>query len=249
MSIRVMTLVWDVPFPTSTQMLIALKLADYANDHGTSIFPANETLATKARCSETTVKTTLKVFRACGLLHLVREGGKGPKSTNEWALNLPLLRALVDGSCTIDGCSTDLEIDGELPVENKGSESDPLGPLRGQSDGLRGQSTSAKGSAHGPQSFINHQIEPPGRERDQTSDNFDLKGSGQPAQPELRLEASDGGKWAAWLATMTPVDIARAEAAGVIFTTANWPKEGARLLRIPIPASLTDRSKAMAGGG
>ena len=30
MSIRLMSLVWEIPFPTSTQMLLALKLADHA---------------------------------------------------------------------------------------------------------------------------------------------------------------------------------------------------------------------------
>lgn len=248
MSVRMMTLVWDVPFPTSTQMLIALKLADYSNDHGTSIFPANETLANKARCSETTVKTTLKVFRECGLLHLLRKGGNGPKDTNEWALNVPLLRALGTGDCTIEGCSTVLEIAGELPVDNKGSNSDPLAAVRGQSDGLRGQPTGSKGSAHGPQTINNHQIESPDRVRDQKNDDFDLKGSGRPAQPELRITATDGSRWLAWLGTMTPADVARAETAGEIFTTANWPREDAKLLRIPRPPhALTDRSKAMQG--
>lgn len=243
-----MTLVWDVPFPTSTQMLIALKLADYSNDHGTSIFPANETLANKARCSETTVKTTLKVFRECGLLHLTRKGGNGPKDTNEWALNIPLLRALGTGDCTIEGCSTVLEIAGELPVDNKGSNSDPLATVRGQSDGLRGQPIGPKGSAHGPQTINNHQIEPPDRARAKKNDALDLKGSGKTAQPEIHLTVRDGSKWEAWLGTMTPADVARAEASGEIYTTANWPREDARLIRIPRPSStLTDRSRAMQG--
>ena len=43
MSIKLMSIVWEVPFPTATQMLVCLKLADYANDDGTSIFPANTT--------------------------------------------------------------------------------------------------------------------------------------------------------------------------------------------------------------
>lgn len=247
MSIKLMSIVWDVPFPTSTQMLIALKLADYANDYGTSIFPANETLAHKARCSETTVKTTLKVLRDCGLLVLVKQGGSGPRSTNEWALNVAMLKSLASGICTIEGCSTVLEIAGDCPVDNKGSNSDPLDQKRGQFDQLRGQPTGSKGSAHGPQSINNHQIDSPARECAQASDDLNLKGSGK-AQPELRITSDDGAKWEAWLATMTPVDVARAELAGEIFTTARWPREGADLLRIPKPARLSEKSHAMAGG-
>ena len=68
------------------------------------------------------------------------------------------------------------------------------------------------------------------------------------AQPELRLVPSDGGKWDAWMAFLSPEQFDQAEAAGVIFVTAYWPdSKGARLVRIGKPHTLTDRSKAMAG--
>ena len=246
MSIRMMTIVWDVPFPTSTQMLIALKLADYSNDHGTSIFPANETLASKARCSESTVKTTLKVFRACGLLMLLKQGGSGPKSTNEWALNVPLLKALASGICTIDGCSTVLEIDGEMPVENKGSEFDPLDQKRGQFDALRGQPTDAKGSAHRPQSTNNHQIDPSTREGARKADDLILKRSGE---PEIAVSVGEM-QWESWIAHLSEHDPPKAEqakAAGQIFVTGRWPSERTRVLRIPA-SGLSEKTKAMVGG-
>lgn len=246
MSVRMMSIVWDVPFPTSTQMLIALKLADYSNDQGTSIFPANETLAHKARCSETTVKTTLKVFRDCGLLVLMKQGGSGPRSTNEWALNVPMLKALASGICTIEGCSTVLEIAGECPVDNKGANSDPLPELRGQFDGLRGLPTGSKGSAHGPQPFTNHQIEPSGASAPSEAGNFDFKGSGK-AKPAIKLTPSDGMKWTLWLKHLSDSEREKAEQAAVIEVTSYWPEtDGARLLSIP-SSGLSDRSKAMAG--
>ena len=34
MSIRLMTLVWDVRWPTQNHLLVMLKLADHANDEG-----------------------------------------------------------------------------------------------------------------------------------------------------------------------------------------------------------------------
>lgn len=249
MSIKLMSIVWEVPFPTSTQMLIALKLADYANDDGTSIFPANETLATKARCSETTVKTTLKVLRDCGLLVLVKQGGSGPRSTNEWSLNVAMLKALASGQMTIDGCSTVLEIDGEEPVDNKGSEFAPLDELRGQSEGLRGQSTGSKGSAHRPQPFTNHQLEPSTRERASEALNLDLKGSGK---AQFELTPADGAKWDAWIDHLAKGDnpglAAQARESGLILTSSKWPAEGSRVYRVAHPKhGLADRSKAMAG--
>ncbi len=82
MSIRVMSLVWEINFPTHSQKLIALKLADYASDHGASIFPAVSTLARHTGSDERTVQRVMKAFRDCGLIELVKEGGAGPNYLN-----------------------------------------------------------------------------------------------------------------------------------------------------------------------
>ena len=137
-----MTLVWDVRFPTQSQLLIALKLADFANDQGGSVYPSRNRLADDAQCSESTVKNVLRLFRDIGLLHVVEEGGKGPRDTTKYALNTKLLTALSHGDCTM--------VDGDDGVEikwvNKGAEFDPLGDLRGQPEPLRGQPDAKKGS-------------------------------------------------------------------------------------------------------
>lgn len=212
MSIRLMSVVWEVPFPTATQMLVCLKLADYANDHGGSIFPANGTLADKARCSESTVKVTLKALRACGLLCLVRAGGNGPRDTNEWMLNVPMLKALADGSATITGCSDTLEIDGfagdvsdvqdsENKGSEKGSKTDPLGRLRGQSGELRGQPTGSKGSAGKPQSINNHQIETSGtRERASDKDARSSRSTPNSRPNQMITKGECPEEFEAWLA-------------------------------------------------
>lgn len=204
MSIRLMSVVWEVPFPTATQMLICLKLADYANDDGGSIFPANGTLADKARCSESTVKVTIKALRSCGLLCLVRQGGNGPRDTNEWMLNVPMLKALADGSATIGGCSDTLEIDGFSggdPMENKGSEkgskTNPFTELRGQSGELRGQPTGSKGSAGKPQPINNHQIDTSGS-RGRAGDEG-ARTSAHEAVPHLIVRGDpEWSKWIVW---------------------------------------------------
>jgi hypothetical protein len=146
MSIRIMSMIWEVQFPTQSQLLIALKMADFANDEGGSIYPSRSRLADQAQCSESTVKNTLKVFREIGLLKVIREGGKGPKNTTEYELNLRLVNALVTGECTIEGGGNELEI----KWANKGAEFDPLDGLRGQTEDLRGQNNGAKGTSYLP---------------------------------------------------------------------------------------------------
>lgn len=141
MSIRIMTLVWDVRFPTQSQLLIALKLADFANDVGGSIYPSRNRLAEDAQCSPSTVKNTLRMFREIGLIHVLKEGGNGPRDTTEYALNIRLLTALSRGECTIDTTGEEVEI----KWVNKGAEFDPLDDVRGQTEPLRGQNNDLKG--------------------------------------------------------------------------------------------------------
>lgn len=241
-----MSVVWEVPFPTATQMLICLKLADYANDHGGSIFPANSTLADKARCSESTVKVTIKALRACGILHLVRAGGNGPRDTNEWVLNVPMLKALADGSAVITGCSDTLEIDGfSVEVsdvqepENKGSEKgskiNPFTTVRGQSGELRGQPTGAKGSAGKPQSINNHQKDTSGS-RESASD----EGARSPrlkAEPSLILPNDwQWSKWIIWADDRGSRKKFEAEGGMVVF--ADEPKTSVEPPKLPpLPGS------------
>lgn len=74
--------------------LVLLKMIDACEDDGTRIFPAVETVARAAQCSTRTVQRIIDEFRSTGLLRLVREGGKGRRSTNEYALDLDALFAI-----------------------------------------------------------------------------------------------------------------------------------------------------------
>lgn len=80
---------------TPVRKLLLLKMIDACEDDGSRIFPANETMAMAAECSVRQVQRETRAFLDVGLLRLVREGGKGPRSTNEYALNLGMLRRLV----------------------------------------------------------------------------------------------------------------------------------------------------------
>ena len=163
MSIRLMTMVWDVEFPTQSQKLIALKLADYAADAGGSVFPAVNTIARHAGCDERTVQRALKAFRACGFLHLVKEGGTGPKATNQWQIDIPALAALAAGRSRFVGTASELEIEeihmGDI-LSDMGDNLSASDALRVTNEGLRVTPVSAKGDTGVTQSFTNHQIEP-----------------------------------------------------------------------------------------
>jgi len=248
MSIRLMTMVWDIELPTTAQKLILLRLADYAADSGGSVWPARETLAKACGCDESTIKRTLKAFRECGLLHLVREGGAGPKDTNEWLLNVELLIALSSGNLKLVGGSKVLEIEGHTePVdndENKGGTMPPILSTRGSFEHLRGSFGPSKGVTSAPQSTTkNHHIETPLRASAREGPNYDLKSEAGsvPAHTIRRGDAS----WSNWLEVLSETDRQHAEASGEIVATAKWASNG-RLLHVP-RSGLTDQSKRIAG--
>ncbi|RWP31804.1 helix-turn-helix domain-containing protein [Mesorhizobium sp.] len=82
---------------TCARKLVLLKLIDACDDDGSRIFPAISTIARAAQCSTRQVQRELKAFLDIGLIRLVREGGKGPRSTNEFALDLDVLQLLGKG--------------------------------------------------------------------------------------------------------------------------------------------------------
>lgn len=249
MSIKLMSLVWDIAWPTQSQLVIALKLADYANDDGEKIFPARETLAQKAHCSETTVKSALRAFRNCGLLRVVHDGGNGPRDTTIYQLNVDLLHGLADGSLSICGSSDTLEIDGDFSAvadtedstkkgstkgAEKGSISDPLPTLRGQSEGLRGQPAPEKGVNGRPQSIKespNRLISAPERASDEGARAPAARKNTTPQafRPWFTITRQDSS-FDAWIDHMHGLgELELAEAAvraGQLQARCRWPKEG-----------------------
>lgn len=74
MSIKWMAWVGDNSPYRSTQLLIHLWLADYANDNGIC-WPAQKTIAKKARCSSRYVRVTMKDMEERGLLQITPRPG------------------------------------------------------------------------------------------------------------------------------------------------------------------------------
>jgi hypothetical protein len=231
MSIALMTLVWRVPVPTSTQMLIALKLADHAADDGTKIHPGRASLAERARCSESTVKNTLRLFREAGILVVLEEGGaKGPGHTTRYLMNIGLLEAIAKGVVTLSGGSDELTLEWSETSGNMGANFDPLENYPVSPLPLPGQPAVATRSAGSPQSIKNHK-EPSARE----SAGATQSAPATRASPRIRVTPSDIS-WTAWLSEIEARGSAEMRQAavrtGFVEVEARWPKPEVPLPRI-----------------
>jgi hypothetical protein len=95
--------VWNVEFPNPIAKMIALKLADNANDEGGDIYPATTTVAHKVGCSRTSVCKWQFALEHCGLLKVVnRSAGGTREDTTERAYDMELLRRLARPSRAVD---------------------------------------------------------------------------------------------------------------------------------------------------
>jgi len=80
MSVRWISYVWDQSPFKGERLLLHLALADFANDEG-ECWPAQPTLARKARCSVTWVRLGIRDLVKDGLLEVVSEGsGRGNRT-------------------------------------------------------------------------------------------------------------------------------------------------------------------------
>jgi len=204
MSIELMSLVWKVDFLTQSQKLIMLRMADFSNDDGASIYPSRSRIADECGCSLSTVKATLKALMDCGLVSIERKGGKGVGDTNQYNIDTDILRALASGQAALAGDSCTLELCG-YAGDKKGSVSDPLVSTRGQSGVIRGQPAADKGSASRPQLTNNHQIDSSRAPASASNVESSLAGASEPPRNpdtgQYHLSASEHPDlFAAWLA-------------------------------------------------
>jgi len=135
MSIKVMDKVWDRYPEGGGELNLALKLADYADDDGTHIFPSIETMAVKTRQSERAVQYQIKRMVKRGWLILVANQGGGRGRAREYRISPEWLNG------------ADLA---PISAGSKGEESAPNtkganGDEKGASDDGKGANESAKG--------------------------------------------------------------------------------------------------------
>ncbi len=224
-----MTMVWEITWPTQSQLLVALKLADHAHSDGSSIYPAKSSIARQAQCSESTVSNALRALRNCGILRVVQEGGSGPRSPTIYAFNIELLEGLAAAKAELEGGADEIEIPEvvyQQAVENKGSTVAPLDELRGQSGPSKGSTEPSKGSkALTPNHHLRTtNIEPPGRE----GSKFDFGSEGRKAVPSFTVTNSSvqWNAWKAWLIERGRTDLAErmASVREIVVFGGRWPK-------------------------
>jgi len=247
MSVTLMSLVWDVQWPTQSQLLVALKLADHANDDGSNVYPSKSRISRQAQCSESTVQNVLRAFRDCGLLRVVQEGGKGPGKPTVYEFNVELLKKLARMQAVLKGGADEIILPDEIHM---GSTVDPLEGGRGQSDLDKGSTDPSKGSkALTP----NHQIEPSNRtisaHARAKGENSDLEDGSKrlPVRSAIRITPADAS-WREWLDHLRGrghAELAdRAELVGEMTAFSRWPRAGPSepLPKVPKPAqTFTDR--------
>lgn len=253
MSVKLMGLVWSVTFPTQSQKLIALKIADHSNDEGGNIWPSKSRIAREVGCSQTTVQLTLKVFRDVGLLHVIEEGGRGPRSTTKYALNTELLSFLANTEGVLSGTADQLTVKhGEMA---KGSESDGVGFRWDRTEPDKGSESDEKGvGITDPKpSLKNHHLEPPLRAGAREGENFDLGSEGvkpSPSLPVFTIQPADTS-WGAWIEHFrkTGRDEFAVDATEKrrICASSRWPQENTVVFEPKPRKALSKTSKRMTG--
>lgn len=94
MSIKVMNLVRAAVMPFSTDKLVLMMMASYADDRGGSIFPSASRLSVDCALTTRGLRKSLRRLEASGLLHLLHRGNNSALRTNLYRIDLRQLRRL-----------------------------------------------------------------------------------------------------------------------------------------------------------
>jgi hypothetical protein len=153
MSIHVISLVLKRQITPASHKLVAIKLADCASDDGSRVFPALATVAAEAGVSIDTARRAITDLKKIGVLRLIKQGGSGPRSTNEFAFDMDALWALPKvqaeaPEAEVAEAEYDVDQDVDAPAkgstgatlsaENKGSKLLPLDPDKGSTQNAKG---------------------------------------------------------------------------------------------------------------
>lgn len=177
MSVEVMTQVFK-RYPTGGgEMLLALALADHADDLGCNVFPSVKRLADKTRQGVRTVQYQLRKMVADGWLVMVSAGGRGAGDTREYRIS-------------------DLWLSGtdfaDLPKAEKPIKGANSAPLQGcNPEQLRVQSEANKGAiAAAPESSENHQRNINARTTERDAREVAQSAAGRPGLDEITWDES-----------------------------------------------------------
>jgi hypothetical protein len=108
-SARIMHRVRKVRLGSPFDKLVLIMLASYADDDGGRVFPSMSRLATDCSMSRRGVQKIADRLVASGVVMRIRQGGKGPRSTHEFRINIAALESMVPQ----DKCEPGSHIDHE----------------------------------------------------------------------------------------------------------------------------------------
>jgi len=93
-----MALCWRIEWPTVSMRLLALKLADCANDEGENIYPSVGRIERETGLGVSTIRRDLAAMEECSLLDVVEQvsGNKWLRSTTVRRFNTEKLRNLAE---------------------------------------------------------------------------------------------------------------------------------------------------------
>jgi len=92
-SLKVTTLVWRADLDATTK-IVALRLADFADDGGGSIYPSVPRVARDCGLGERSVQGALRRLQNDGVLVMVREADFSRRLAREYAFDLAALEAM-----------------------------------------------------------------------------------------------------------------------------------------------------------
>ena len=104
MSIAVMSRLFKAQLGSPSRKMLAIRLADFADDDGRGIWPTVGRLALETELSERTVQRLLRDFVDEGLLIVVAEGGGRPGQATRYDFDMRALDHLQAGKPAADGC-------------------------------------------------------------------------------------------------------------------------------------------------
>ena len=232
MSIHLMSLVWKVKFPSQTQKLLMMRIADFAHEDGTGVYPAIDTIAEDIGASRRQTQYAIKALESCTLIDRIKLGGSKKQKTNVWQINNDMLVQLALREVSLNGAHDKLEA-----VENKGAIIAPRDLLRVQLIAERVQSATQKGAISSTQTTINHHLESSGACAD-ARDGSRTAPAGKPIT-SLTVERGDAS-WSAWMERLKPEQIRAAEQRGRIEVSKRWPVDDA-VLHTKLKHDHTDR--------
>ncbi|MFD1197390.1 helix-turn-helix domain-containing protein [Brucella gallinifaecis] len=107
MSIAVMSRLFKAQLGSPNRKILAIRLADFADDEGRGIWPTVGRLATETELSERTVQRLLREFVDDGLLIVVAEGGGRPGQATRYDFDMRVLERFAAPKKAGDGCHGD----------------------------------------------------------------------------------------------------------------------------------------------